>query len=157
VGSRDVPDDENEKETVMSDFNTRIIEEFRANGGKVSVDFDGCPLILLHQFGAKSGAERVTPVACFPQSDGRLVVWASNGGAEKHPDWYHNLKAHPEIYVEFGAVGFDAAVRELGGGERARVWADAVSAAPTLGEAQKKTSRTFPVLLLTRITDKSPR
>jgi deazaflavin-dependent oxidoreductase (nitroreductase family) len=119
VRSRDVPDDENEKETVMSDFNTRIIEEFRANEGKVSVDFDGCPLIL-HHLGSKSGTERVTPVACFPQSDGRLVVWASNGGAVKHPDWYQNLKAHSEIYVEFGAERFDVAVRELGGGEQAR-------------------------------------
>jgi deazaflavin-dependent oxidoreductase (nitroreductase family) len=135
----------------MSDFNTRIIEEFRANGGEVGEDFDGCALILLHHIGAKSGTERVTPVACFEMSNGSLVVWASNGGAPKHPDWYHNLMAKPNVFVEFGAAGFDVTVRELSGDERSSVWVDVVSAAPTLGAAQKKTSRAFPMLLLTRI------
>ena len=135
----------------MSNFNTRIIEEFRANGGEVVEDFDGCPLILLHHIGAKSGTERVTPIACFPLSDGSLVVWASNGGAPKHPDWYYNLMAKPNVFVEFGAEGFDVTVRELGGDERSSVWADVVSAAPTLGAAQKLTTRIFPLMLLTRI------
>jgi hypothetical protein len=84
----------------MSDFNTCIIEEFGANGGKVSVDFDGCPLILLHHLGSKSGTERVTPVACFPQSDGRLVVWASNGGAVSERECGRMRSAPPPLLAK---------------------------------------------------------
>ena len=136
----------------MSDWNTSIIEEFRANEGKVDGQFEGASLILVHHTGARSGTERVTPAGCFPQSDGRFAIIASNGGAPANPDWYYNLKAHPEINVEFGTETFAAAVRELEGAEREKVWADAVSAAPWLGEYQNKTTRTIPVLLLTRIS-----
>jgi deazaflavin-dependent oxidoreductase (nitroreductase family) len=136
----------------MSDYNTGIIEEFRANEGKVGGDWEGYSLILIHHVGAKSGTERVTPVGCFPQSDGRIAIVASNGGAPANPNWYYNLKAHPEIEVEFGTETFAVAVRELEGAERGKVWADAVAAVPGLGQYQKKTARTIPVLLLTRIT-----
>jgi deazaflavin-dependent oxidoreductase (nitroreductase family) len=136
----------------MSDWNTSIIEEFRANEGKVGGQFEGYPLILIHHIGAKSGTERVTPVGCFPQSDGRFAIIASNGGAPTNPDWYHNLKAHPEINVEFGTETFAVAVRELAGAERQKVWANIVSANPGVGKTQNKTSRTIPVLLLTRIS-----
>jgi deazaflavin-dependent oxidoreductase (nitroreductase family) len=136
----------------MSDWNTSIIEEFRANEGKVGGQFEGALLILIHHIGAKSGTERVTPVGCFPQSDGRFAIIASDGGAPTNPDWYYNLKAHPEINVEFGTETFAVAVRELEGAERKKVWADAASAAPGLGEYQNKTTRTIPVLLLTRIS-----
>ena len=136
----------------MSDFNTSIIEEFRANEGKVGGQFEGYPLILIRHVGAKTGTERVTPVGCFPQSDGRFVIVASNGGARTNPDWYYNLKAHPEINVEFGTETFAVAVRELAGDEREKAWADVVSAEPGVGETQNKTRRTIPVLLLTRIT-----
>jgi len=94
----------------------------------------------------------VTPVGCFPQPDGRIAIVASNGGAPTNPNWYYNLKAHPEINVEFGTETFAVAVRELEGAERGKVWADAVAAVPGLGEYQKKTARAIPVLLLTRIT-----
>jgi len=134
----------------MSNFNTMIIEQFRANGGRG--EFDGVPLILLHHVGAKSGAERVTPVVCYPQSDGRFAIIASNGGAPANPGWYYNLKSHPEIDVEFGGEIFAAAARELEGHEREKVWADALRPAPQLAEAQKKTSRTIPVVLLARIS-----
>ena len=134
----------------MSNFNTMIIEQFRANGGRG--EFEGVPLILLHLVGAKSGTKRVTPVVCYPQSDGRFAIIASNGGAHSNPDWYYNLKAHPEINVEFGTETFAVAVRELEGAERGKVWADAVAAVPGLGEYQKNTARTIPVLLLTRIS-----
>lgn len=134
----------------MSNFNATIIEQFRANGGRG--EFDGVPLILLHHVGAKSGAERVTPVVCYPQSDGRFAIIASNGGAPANPDWYYNLKSHPEIDVEFGGEIFAAAARELEGREREKAWADALRAAPQLAEAQKKTSRTIPVVLLARIS-----
>jgi deazaflavin-dependent oxidoreductase (nitroreductase family) len=134
----------------MSNFNTMIIEQFRANGGRG--EFDGVPLILLHHVGAKSGTGRVTPVVCYPQSDGRFAIIASNGGAPTSPNWYYNLKSHPEIDVEFGGECFPAAARELDGGEREKVWADALRVAPQLDDHQKKTSRTIPVVLLVRIS-----
>jgi deazaflavin-dependent oxidoreductase (nitroreductase family) len=93
----------------------------------------------------------VTPVGCFPQSDGRLAIIASNGGAPRNPNWYYNLKAGPDINVDFGTETFAVAVRELEGVERERVWAAAVSAAPQLREHQNKTTRTIPVLLLARM------
>src|SRR5260370_42136130 len=99
----------------MSDWNTSIIEEFRANEGKVDGQFEGASLILIHHIGAKSGTERVTPAGCFPQSDGRFAIIASNGGAPANPDWYYNLKDPPELNVEFGTETFPAAR-----GERAR-------------------------------------
>jgi deazaflavin-dependent oxidoreductase (nitroreductase family) len=135
----------------MSDFNTSIIEEFRANGGRVGGEFEGSPLILIHHFGAKSGAERVTPLGCFPQSDGRPVIVASNGGAAKHPNWYYNLKANPEVRDEFGTEIFGAEARELQRSDRRRVWADAVRAVPILREYQRKTPRPIPVLVLTPV------
>jgi len=128
-------------------FNTRMIEEFRAKGGG---EFDGVPLILLHHVGAKSGTERVTPVVCYPQPDGRIAVIASNGGAPKNPDWYHNVMAHPKIEVEFGAERFTVAASELAGPEREEVWSEALKIAPQQRENQNKTSRTIPVLLLAR-------
>jgi deazaflavin-dependent oxidoreductase (nitroreductase family) len=136
----------------MSDFNTSIIEEFRANEGKVGGRFEGAPLILIHHVGARSGTERVTPVTCFPQPDGRFAIIASNGGAPTNPDWYYNLKARPEINVEFGTETFAVAVGELEGEEREKAWADVVSAVPTVANTQNKTRRTIPMLLLTRIT-----
>jgi deazaflavin-dependent oxidoreductase (nitroreductase family) len=136
----------------MSDWNTSIIEEFRANEGKVGGQFEDAFLILIHHIGAKSGTERVTPVGCFLQPDGRFVIVASDGGAAAHPAWYYNLKANPRINVEFGTGTFAVAVRELDGAEREKVWADAASAAPGLGEYQNKTTRTIPMLLLTRIS-----
>jgi len=135
----------------MSDWNTSIIEEFRASGGKVGGQFEESPLILIHHIGARSGTEHVTPVGCFPQSDGRLAIIASNGGAPTNPDWYYNLKAGPEINVEFGTETFAAFVRELDGVEREKVWRAAVGPAPQLREYQNKTTRTIPVLLLARI------
>ena len=136
----------------MSDFNTSIIQEFRANEGKVGGRFEDHPLILIHHVGTTTGTERVTPVSCFPQSEGRFAIVASNGGARMNPDWYYNLKAHPEINVEFGTETFAVAVRELEGDEREKAWADIVGAVPAVANTQNKTRRTIPVLLLTRIT-----
>jgi len=122
------------------------------SSGRTGDAWAGTTLILIHHIGAKSGTERVTPVGCFLQPDGRFVIVASNGGAAAHPAWYYNLKANPRINVEFGTGTFAVAVRELKGAEREKVWADAASAAPGLGEYQNKTTRTIPVLLLTRIS-----
>jgi deazaflavin-dependent oxidoreductase (nitroreductase family) len=145
----------------MNNFNAKMIKEFRAKGGKDAhsssgrLEFDGVPLILLHHIGAISGAERVNPVVCYPQLDGSLAVIASNGGAPRHPDWYNNLKAHPQVDVEFGPDIFKVAVRELGGSERDVVWTGALRMAPQLREIQERTFRQIPVLLLTRITEGS--
>ena len=86
-----------------ADYNTRIIEEFRANQGRLGGPWAGYTVILIHHIGARSMIERVTPLSCFPQRDGRWAIVASDGGAPSHPDWYHNLKANPKIRVELGA------------------------------------------------------
>ncbi|HEX5847854.1 MAG TPA: nitroreductase/quinone reductase family protein [Rubrobacter sp.] len=136
----------------MGDFNAGVIEEFRANGGRVGGPFEGYPLILIHHVGARTGVESVTPVGCFARSDDRLVIIASNGGARDNPDWYYNVKAHPEVGVEFGAEAFVVEVRELEGEERERAWAGVVEEVPAVADTQNETSRTIPVLLLTRKT-----
>ncbi len=97
--------------TDMNDWNAQIIAEFRANGGKVA-QFGDAPLVILNTIGAKSGQLREIPLVALVQEDG-LYVFASKAGAPTHPDWFHNLKAHPEIKVEFGADSFDARVTEL--------------------------------------------
>ena len=89
-----------------SDYNTEIIEEFRGNEGRVGGMWEGTTLMLIPHIGAKSGIERVTPVACSPQGEGRFAIWAANGGAPTHPTWYYNLKAHPRITVEVGSQTF---------------------------------------------------
>lgn len=134
----------------MSDWNTQIIEEFRANGGKVGGPFEGAPMILVHHTGAKSGTERVTPLVYFPQPDDRIVIMASKAGAPTHPDWYHNLMAHPDTKVEVGTETIPVRVSEAESPEREEIWDRAVAAMPGFGEYQEKTSRRIPVLILTR-------
>jgi deazaflavin-dependent oxidoreductase (nitroreductase family) len=133
-----------------SDFNTKIIEEFRANRGRVGGALAGTPMILIHHIGAKSGTERVTPLACSPQPDGRLAIVAANGGSPAHPNWYYNLKAHPAITVEVGTQRFTVLAEELDGTARAALWPKLVAQAPDLGKHQARTSRQIPVFLLTR-------
>jgi deazaflavin-dependent oxidoreductase (nitroreductase family) len=135
---------------MTSDYNAGIIREFRANQGRVGGPWEGVTLILLHHIGAKSGIERVTPMAYASQEDGRLAIWASNGGSPTHPDWYHNLKAHPEITAEVGAETFTVLAQHLDDTARAELWPKLISQYPQLAEAQAKTTRQFPVFLLTR-------
>jgi deazaflavin-dependent oxidoreductase (nitroreductase family) len=138
--------------TAVQDFNEwnkRIIEEFRANEGKVGGQFEGAPMILVHHFGAKSGTERVTPMVYFPDGD-RLLVVASKAGAPTNPDWYHNLKAHPRVDVEVGPETFPVVVEELSGAERDEKWQQITAVMPGFAEYQQKTSRVIPVLALTR-------
>jgi deazaflavin-dependent oxidoreductase (nitroreductase family) len=132
------------------DYNTKIIEEFRANEGRVGGPWAGIPLILIHHIGAKSGIERVTPLGCFPQPDGRFAIVASHGGSPTHPNWYHNLKAHPRIKVEVGTQTFPVLAEELTGTARAALWPKLVAQAPSVGEFQAKVTRQIPVLMLTR-------
>ena len=133
-----------------SDYNTKIIEEFRANGGRVGGPWAGVALLLIHHIGAKSGTERVTPLGYFPQGQGRFAIVASNGGSPAHPDWYHNLKAHPRITVEVGSQTFTVLAEELGHASRAELWPKLVAETPALGEFQAKTTRLIPVVMLTR-------
>ena len=133
-----------------SDYNTEIIKEFRANQGRVGGPWAGTTLILVHHIGARSGVERVTPLGYSAQPDGRFVIVASSGGSPTHPNWYHNIKAHPKITVEVGAQTFTVLADELAGAARAELWPKLVAEYPTLGEHRAKTTRQFPVLMLTR-------
>jgi len=133
-----------------SRFNAKIIEEFRANGGCVGGPWSGTTLILIHHIGARSGMERVSPLACSPRGDGRFAIVASNGGAPAHPDWYHNLKANPRIEVEVGARTFTVLAEELDDPTRAELWPKLVAESPAIGEFQARITRQIPVLMLTR-------
>lgn len=139
------------------DYNSEIIKEFRANGGRVGGMWEGTTLILIHHVGARSGIERVAPVACSPQDGGRFAIWAANGGSPAHPNWYYNLKAHPRITVEVGTETFTVLAQELDDAARAELWPKLVAewpkpaaGSPDLGAAQARTTRRFPVFLLTR-------
>jgi deazaflavin-dependent oxidoreductase (nitroreductase family) len=132
------------------DYNTKIIEEFRANQGRVGGIWAGTTLILIHHVGAKSGIERVLPLGCFTRDDGRFAIVASNGGSPTHPNWYYNLKANSRITVEVGAQTFTVLAEELDDTARAELWPELVAWAPTLGEYQARATRQIPVFLLTR-------
>jgi deazaflavin-dependent oxidoreductase (nitroreductase family) len=132
------------------DYNSKIIDEFRANQGRVGGPWAGTPLILIHHIGARSGTERVTPLGCFPQADGRFAIAASNGGSPTHPDWYYNLKANPTVTVEVGTHTFTVLAEELDDTARAGLWPQLAAEAPSLGEYQTRTRRQIPVFMLTR-------
>jgi deazaflavin-dependent oxidoreductase (nitroreductase family) len=134
----------------VSDWNQKIIEEFRANEGRVGGPFEGAPMILVHHIGARSGTERVTPLVYFPEDDGRMLIVASKAGAPTNPDWYHNLRANPQVDVEVGTETFPVRVAEVTGPEREQVWDGVVATNPGFGEYQRKTDRTIPVLRLER-------
>jgi deazaflavin-dependent oxidoreductase (nitroreductase family) len=135
--------------TSAQDFNARIIDEFRRNGGKVSGMFEGTPLLLLHHTGARSGKTRINPLAY--QADGdRYIVFASKAGAPSHPGWYHNLMAHPRTTIELGPDTIDVIASELTGEDRDRIFRAQVERAPTFGDYEKKAGgRVIPVIALT--------
>jgi deazaflavin-dependent oxidoreductase (nitroreductase family) len=135
----------------VPNLNEQVIDDFRANGGRVGGPYEGAPIILVHHAGARTGTKRVSPLAYFPQEDGRMVIVASKQGALENPAWYHNLKANPRIDVEVGAETFPVVVEEITGEERDAVWAGIVAMAPGVGEYQKMMSRTIPLLRLTRV------
>lgn len=133
----------------LKSFNENIIEEFRANGGKVGGPFEGATLLLLHTTGAKSGQRRTSPLAYFTIA-GRTIVIGSYAGADVHPAWVHNLRANPRAHVEVGTESYDVTARELPSEERDEVWAKIVEQAPTFGEYQTKTSRVIPLFELAK-------
>ncbi len=131
----------------MTDWNIRIIEEFRANGGKVDGAFKGAPLLLLHTTGAKSGRDRVHPLM-YQAIGNSFAVFASKAGADTHPAWYHNLRANPEATIEVGTTTVDVVARELGPEERDPIWEKQKAEFPGFGEYEARTSRVIPVVML---------
>jgi deazaflavin-dependent oxidoreductase (nitroreductase family) len=134
--------------TSPSDFNAQIIEEFRANEGRVGGMFEGMPLLLLRHTGAKSGTERVNPLA-YQSDDGRYVVFASKGGAPTNPDWYHNVKAQPNVTIEVGTDTIGVVASEARGDERERLFRGQAERVPQFAEYEKKAGRLIPVIVLT--------
>jgi deazaflavin-dependent oxidoreductase (nitroreductase family) len=132
----------------MSDWNRQVIEEFRANEGRVQA-FAHQPLLLLTHRGARTGTERTNPLAYFRDGD-RYVIVASKGGAPTNPDWYLNLKVNPAASVEIGTETFDVTAVEVGPEERPRLWELVTSSNPAFKEYETKTARTIPVLVLRR-------
>jgi len=133
----------------MSDFNKGIIEEFRANGGVVGGHFDGMNLLLVHTTGAKSGLERINPVAQIMDGD-RYVIIASKGGAHTNPDWYYNIKANPEVTIEVGTQKFPALAAITEEPERSELFEKMASQYPGFEDYKEKTKRVIPVVTLTR-------
>jgi len=132
---------------MAEDWNSKIISEFRANEGKVGGMFGGMPLLLLHTTGAKSGSQRVNPVAYRADGDA-LVVFASKGGAPVNPDWYHNLRANPKVTVEIGTDNREMVARVAEGDERHRHWEAQKIEFPNFAEYESKTDRQIPVVIL---------
>ncbi|MFF0773992.1 nitroreductase family deazaflavin-dependent oxidoreductase [Nonomuraea wenchangensis] len=132
---------------MANDFNQQIIHEFRANEGRVGGMFEGSPLLLLTTTGARSGRQVTTPVMYLPDGE-RYVIIASNAGADNHPAWYHNLRAHPVATVEVGTDTFQAKAVPVEGEERDQLYARMVAVAPGFADYERKTSRRIPVLAL---------
>ena len=135
--------------TSQSDRNQSVIAEFRANAGKVGGFFAGKTLLLLHTLGARTAQERVNPLAYVTDGD-RLVIIASKGGAPTNPDWYYNVLAHPRVTVEVGTQRFETQAEVAAEPERSRLYGKMVEMMPGFADYQRKTTRTIPVLVLTR-------
>jgi deazaflavin-dependent oxidoreductase (nitroreductase family) len=133
----------------MKDFNANLIEEYRANDGKVTGVFENAPLLLLTSKGAKSGKEHTTPIVYTTDGD-RFVVIASMGGAPKNPAWYHNLVANPDATLEVGAERFPVRAVVTEGDERERLWRAQADLMPTFDDYQKATTRVIPVVAFER-------
>ena len=134
--------------TPPADFNAKVIDEFHASGGRVGGMFESMPLLLLHHTGAKSGKSRINPLAYLPDG-GDYVVFASKAGAPTNPDWYHNLKANPNVTIEVGTDTMNAVAGEATGEERDRLYNTQAKRSPQFAEYADKTDRVIPVIVLT--------
>jgi deazaflavin-dependent oxidoreductase (nitroreductase family) len=136
----------------MSDWNDRVIAEFRANEGRVGGAFDGASMVLIHHVGRKSGKEYVNPLVYLPGDDDSIYLFASKGGAPENPEWYRNLVAAGHATVEVGSSTYPVTVIEISGDERDRIYAEQVKRMPGFGEYAQKTEgiRKIPVLRLKR-------
>jgi len=134
----------------MSDWNQQIIDEFRANDGRVGGMFEGAPLLLLHHAGARTGTQRVTPLMYQAVPTG-CAVFASKAGADSNPDWFYNVTAHPETRVEVGSETVQVAVRVAGGAEYDDIWSRQKREWPQFAEYEQQTARNvIPVVVLER-------
>jgi deazaflavin-dependent oxidoreductase (nitroreductase family) len=131
----------------VTDWNAKIIEEFRANGGKLGGNFEGAPILLLHTIGRKTGRERVNPMM-YRKVDGGYAVFASKAGAPTSPDWYHNLVANPHVQAEIGTATVSLTARVAGESEREPIWAAQKAAYPGFAEYERMTTRRIPVVIL---------
>ncbi len=134
----------------VKDWNKKVIEEFRANEGRVGGNFEGKSLLLLHTKGAKSQQERINPVACIKDGD-RFVVFASKAGAPTHPDWYYNVTANPLVSVEVGTEKFQARASVAEEPERTRLYNQMVEVMPGFDDYRRRTTRVIPVIVLTPV------
>jgi len=135
----------------MNDWNKQIIDEFRANAGKVGGPFENTPIMLLHSTGRKSGKQYVNPLA-YQQLDGdAIAVFGSKGGTPTHPEWYRNVLANPTVSVEVGTDKWDATAREAEGEERERIWTKQKKEFPGFADYEQRTTRRIPVIVLERV------
>lgn len=133
----------------MKAFNQSIVDEFRANGGKVGGPFEGGTLLLLSTTGAKSGQPRLAPLA-YLTIDDKMIIVGSKAGADTNPDWVHNLRANPRAHVEVGTEAYDVTARELPSAERDETYPKVVAVAPGFGDYQANTTRVIPLFELAR-------
>ncbi|WP_163511564.1 nitroreductase family deazaflavin-dependent oxidoreductase [Fodinicola acaciae] len=140
---------------MSTSFNQQVVDEFRANSGKVGGYFEGARLVLLTTRGARTGREHTVPLAFLPDGE-RILVIGSAGGSPRHPAWFHNLVAHPRVRVEDGSSSYEAEAVVLDGDERDRVFARAVAGNAGWADYQAKVTRTIPVVALTRRESTSP-
>lgn len=131
----------------LNNWNTKIIDEFRANAGKVGGMFEGVPLVLLHTTGARSGKERINPLA-YQDLGGSIAVFASKAGADTHPDWFHNVTTNPAVSVEVGSATGNYRARVATGEERDTVWTKQKLDYPGFADYEAKTAREIPVIIL---------
>jgi deazaflavin-dependent oxidoreductase (nitroreductase family) len=130
------------------DFNSKVIEEFRSNGGKVGGPFEGAPLLLLHHNGAKTGAERVNPLV-YQQVGNSYAIFASAAGQPRDPQWFRNLVAHPEVTIEVGTSAVKARARVAEGSERDSIWTTQKERMANFAEYEKNAApRVIPVVVL---------
>jgi deazaflavin-dependent oxidoreductase (nitroreductase family) len=134
-----------------TNWNDHIIEEFRANGGRVGGGFEGAPLLLLHSTGARSGAERVNPMM-YQRVGDSYAVFASKAGAPSNPDWYYNLVAHPDATIEVGEDVEKVTARVAGPAERADIWTRQKERYPGFADYEQRTEREIPVVILEPVT-----
>jgi deazaflavin-dependent oxidoreductase (nitroreductase family) len=131
----------------MNDFNQKVIAEFRENDGKVGGMFEQMPLVLVHHKGAKTGTERINPLA-YQEVDGGYAIFASKGGAPKDPDWFHNLVANPDTTIELGTETIPVRARVAEDAERSKIWEAQKVAFPQFAEYEQTAGRTIPVVVL---------
>jgi deazaflavin-dependent oxidoreductase (nitroreductase family) len=139
---------------IVSPWNRDIVDEFRANGGRVGGNFEGAPLLLLHTLGAHSGDERVNPLM-YQDLGGAVAVFATKGGAPTNPDWYHNLVVNPEVTAEIGIERRRLRARTATGAERDRIWTKQKRDYRGFAAYEARTDRVIPVVILEPLSQTS--